>query len=484
MAAFADDRRRARPTVGLLAPFVLVVLGGLTALAAEKVDKHFERWLRQVRLLFVPGEEEVVRQLRDTSDRREFQRLFWARRDPTPSTPENEFQEAIGRAWKRGDELFALPGRPGSETGCGQVLALLSEPLEVEGRELSLRFDNTKPLREGPRRPEVWVYRSRAGEPRSFTGGELRLAFDESCRFPEGGRALEDLRRIAESRVTRPELEYRRGSDGHLARLEDQLQGYTPGLAALLASERADFPLAVEPKMLLRAGAGGAYVAGLIQSTRPPAPPKVRVAAQVVDAGEPPGPPQERMVAPLVESSGAWLVSFGLPVKPGSHRLRLAVILPEGTASVTTLPLEVPDFEAPGLKIGTLLVYPDLEGAPPRAPEGPYAAFAMGPVRVEPRFGNVFTTKEALQVAATLTGAMLDPATGKAALVAAFRILRDGKPVAKGADQAFDTASAVASVGPVPLSGFAPGRYVVQLDGTDGRTGKSERREVAFEVRE
>jgi len=100
------------------------------------------------------------------------------------------------------------------------------------------------------------------------------------------------------------------------------------------------------------------------------------------------------------------------------------------------------------------------------------------------QFGNVFTTKDALQVAAVLHGGELDPATGKSSLRAAFSILKEGKPVAKGADQVFETASAVASVGPVPLFGYAPGRYLVRLDATDGRTRKSETREIAFEVRE
>jgi len=42
----------------------------------------------------------------------------------------------------------------------------------------------------------------------------------------------------------------------------------------------------------------------------------------------------------------------------------------------------------------------------------------------------------------------------------------------------------VASVGPVPLSGFAPGRYVVRFEATDTLAGKTETRDTPFEIKE
>jgi hypothetical protein len=210
----------------------------------------------------------------------------------------------------------------------------------------------------------------------------------------------------------------------------------------------------------------------------------VRVAAQTADSGKPPGPTQEKTVRPKAEEGGGQLVSFGLPVDPGSHTVRLGVALPDGRASVTTVGVEAPDFDAAGLGIGPLLLYPDLEGASPPAADGPYGAFAVGTLRVEPRFGNAFTTKDGLQVVGVVHGATVDPASGKASLRATFSILKDGNPVAKGAEEAYDTATAVASVGPIPLSAYGAGRFVVRLTATDARAQKTETRETAFEVRE
>jgi GWxTD domain-containing protein len=463
-----------------------ILVGGLAALASEKLDRDAQRWLDRVRLFLVPGEEEAFRELRDAGDRREFQRIFWARRDPTPKTSENELEDAATRAWKVANDRFSLAGSAGSETGCGQVLAFLGEPMETERRELSARFDNAQAMREGSRSAETWIYKSRSGDPFPFTGGELRLSLDEACRLTEGGREADELRRIAAARITRPSLDYRRTADGHLVPLDDQRGAPTNGP---LVSGKTDFPLAVEPKLMLRAGPGSTYLAGLIRigangASRAGAPASIRVGAQTVDPGQAPGPMKERKMQARKDEGGGLLASFGLPLEPGRHTVRVAVTLPDGWASEATFAVDAPDFDAAPFGASPLIVYPDLEGAPPPAADGPFAAFAFGALRVEPRFGNVFSAKESLQVTAVLHGGSIDPATGKASLRAVFKILKDGKPVAKSTYQEFDTASAVASIGPVPLSGFGAGRYVVQLLATDARIGKTEGREAEFEVKE
>jgi hypothetical protein len=96
----------------------------------------------------------------------------------------------------------------------------------------------------------------------------------------------------------------------------------------------------------------------------------------------------------------------------------------------------------------------------------------------------VFATKDALMVVAAVYGARVDPATGQAALLSRFTILKEGKPVARGAEDAFATADAVASVGPIPLADYAPGSYRVRLDVTDKVANQTLRQEVPFEIRQ
>ena len=230
----------------LLPALLLTLVAGAAFAASRDVDP--KRFPRVARVLLLPEEAALLKELRDDKDRLEFQKIFWARRDPTPGTPQNEFQENVLKLWTRSDELFSDSGQRGSETGCGQLLTLLGRPEEIRdkgdvprrpsvsfgGRDAAeagpdpnaapppgsgRSFDNMAYLREGSTRtPEVWVYRDRPGLPYSFTGAELKVEFDSQCHYAEGAGILgDDLRKAAAAFVTRPDIGYARGGDGHLA---------------------------------------------------------------------------------------------------------------------------------------------------------------------------------------------------------------------------------------------------------------------------
>ena len=459
------------------------------------------RFPKLAHLLLLPDEQALLGQLKDDKDRRAFQAIFWARRDPSPGTPANEFEDNVRAAWKHADDLFSYPNEKGSETGCGQVIALLGPPEEIQGatdartgaptqaRGASRTFDNMAYLSEGPNRgAETWIYRDRPRLPYHFTGAELRVAFDPECRFAEGGIVAEDMRRAAETLVTRPELAYARAADGHL--LAPPAGGTaaastaaTAGVRALLSEPRTDFPLAAEPKLVMRTSKGETYVAGLVQATleNAAAAPTLAVAVMAKDAsgqtaattssdvkGGPPG-------APYV---GAW----GLTLKPGRYTVTIAAQLAD-RGSVARLELEVPDFSGKALAASPLLAYPDEPQAAATGAGDPYAALRLGTLRLRPRLGNVFAPSDSLMVVAALYGAKLDAASGKASLKARYSILKDGRPVARGAEDVYPTADAVASVGPIPLGAYTPGSYVVRLEVTDAVAGQSLVRETSFEVR-
>ncbi len=462
------------------------------------------RFPQLVRLLLLPEEEVVSKGLKDEKDRLEFQRIFWARRDPDPATPANDRRDAWVKGVARADALFATPGERGAHTGCGQVFLLLGDPREVTGRDVvtygahphgegtthDAGETTYRNLKEGARRPETWIYRSQGGDGFQFPGGELRIAMDEACRFAEGGLVLDELRRAARAWVVRPELDYRVGPDGHLVRLEALAAagGGAAGARELLASPRTDFPLAVETKLVLRGPKGEAWAAGLVRlSPTAPAPGPLRLSlvVQAADAGGQVVASAAREALVPVEADGSRLASWGLSLKPGRYAVTVAAFLPEpGNGSVATVDVEVPDFGGTALVASPLVLYPDeprTGGAPD--PRDPYAPMQLGSMRLRPRFGNAFAPADALMVVATVYGAKVDTATGQASLRSRFTILEDGKPVARGAEDAFTTADAVASVGPIALATYAPGAYVVRLDVTDAVAGQTLRQEVPFEIR-
>jgi GWxTD domain-containing protein len=489
----------------------LLSLAAGTAALADSPTVDTKRFPRLVRIFLLPEEEAVLKDLKDDKDRREFQKIFWARRDPTPGTPANEFEDNVRRVWKRADEDFSSPNQKGSETGCGQVLALLGLPEEAVqqetgnirlgkiskgGEETTLtpgagkQFDNTAYMREGfAHQPETWVYRNRPGLPYSFTGGEIRILLDDQCKYAEDAGILgQDLRRAAAALVTQPEIAYTRGSDGHLLppAATPASASAGPGARELLATPRTDFPLAVETKLVMREPKGDAYVAGLVHASASagPAPARLSLAAQASDAAGQAVASAAREMTVRPEGDGSLVGSWGLSLKPGHYKVSVAALLPEGKGSVSTLDVNVPDFGGTALVASPLVVYPDEPaGGGPTSPSDPYAAMQLGPMRLHPRFGNVFAPTDSLMVVATLYGAKADPATGQASLRSRFTILKDGRPVARGAEDTFTTTDAVASVGPIPLADYAPGSYVVRLDVTDAVTRQTLRQEAPFEIR-
>jgi GWxTD domain-containing protein len=490
-----------------------LLVAGTAPSAAEGPAVDTRRFPKLAHTLLLPDEEALLKELKDDKDRRELQKIFWARRDPTPGTPANEFEDNVRAVWKHADGLFEYPNQKGSETGCGQVLVLLGRPEEVrgkgdvprqpsvdvtgrEGRELPAApgpgrpFDNMAYLREGStREPETWVYRDRPGLPYHFTGAELKVAFDSECRFAEGGILAEDLHRAAAALVTRPDLAYSRGSDGRLVPLAAAAAA-SPGMSgaarALLAVPRTDFPLAAESKLLMRAPKGEAYLAGLVRASAGATgatPVRLSLAAQAADASGQAVASAARETNVRPEADGSLVASWGLSLKPGRYKVTVAALLEADRGSASTIDVEVPDFGGAALAASPLVVYPDepAAGGGPDARD-PYAAMQLGPMRLHPRFGNVFAPSDALMVVATLYGGKVDAATGQAGLRSRFSILKDGKPVARGAEDTFTTPDAVASVGPIPLAAYAPGAYVVRLDVTDTVAKQALRQEVPFEI--
>jgi len=103
-------------------------------------------------------------------ERRERWERFWARRDPVPATPINEFREAFFERVRIATEQFGEPGRPGWRTDRGEVFIVLGRPdmvYEEDGRvgdPMSMR------------RIIVWIYE------RGPTG-RLELVFEDRSGF-------------------------------------------------------------------------------------------------------------------------------------------------------------------------------------------------------------------------------------------------------------------------------------------------------------
>jgi GWxTD domain-containing protein len=444
--------------------------------SAQKLDKDDKQWLDDVRPILLLEEDKTYRSLKEKSDRLEFQKIFWARRDPDLATPLNEYQAAYGKARAEADRLYRMPAQTGSLTDCGRVFILLGKPDEVQQEGGSLE--------SGLRTPETWTYRDRPG--RTFAGGRAAIAFDSECRAPSALGPQMD--RVAAALIVQPSLDYKTGKDGRLVKLADLLPKDTAA-RALLKQPRQDFPAALQTSYLKIAD-GGTALLGLVRGETAGLSVvehggvktvHVSVAASVTgEDGKESGWIEQGTTAP-VEADGSFVVGFKLALRPGKYTLHAGAVDEKGgKGSLASIPIEVPDLArvesgADGTvsklpSAGSLIIVRRIEELPGGVsdPQHPFAAFELGSVRLVPAFGGVVRRSEQVEFVYQVYDLKTDPVTGKADASAVVSILKDGKtPVAKAPPAPIDAERGGASVGPIPLASFDPGKYVVQLKVTD-----------------
>jgi GWxTD domain-containing protein len=457
----------------------IAVLAAAPAVRADKLSKEEKKWLDDVKPLMLADEEKTFKDLKDKSDRDEFQKIFWARRDPDLATPANELQSEYQLAKAAADTKYKVGGTPGGQTDCGRVALLLGEPDQVKKEQM-----DAPPSRRGP---ETWVFKDRPGI--KFKDGQIEIAFDENCTLPQGGRFGEQLARLAEDKVANPNLGYPKTAEGKLVKLQDQLPKPTPAMA-LLKAPRQDFAGSAHTSMFLRSPGGAAYVAGLAR-VDPNAVPaqeaagkkiaKVTVAALATDAAGKASSTQREADAE-VQADGSAVVSYGMALKPGPYTLNVAVLDPKSNkGTVVTEKIDVPSFGGSELTITPLVILREIaEGA--GSAQDAMAAFTLGSTRFIPNFANTFSTSESLTVLAAMYDAKLAD-TGKPSFTYSYSILKNGSPVAETESTTSDSTQETPSVGPVPLAKYGPGKYVVRLKVKDNVAGKDYTKEAGFEIK-
>ncbi len=462
--------------VGLILSLAVVAP---TLATAQKLEKDEKKWLDEVRPIMLPEEEKTFKSLKDKVDRQEFQKIFWARRDPNLETPENEYEVQYLGLRNQANTQIRVPGKVGADTDCGRTLILLGKPDDVK----------KEPGGESPggRGPETWSYRGPA-----YPSGKIDIAFDHECSAGPGFN--DQLNRVAEGKIAQPNINYRFGPDKHLVKLVEQLPKPSPA-QALLKTPRQDFPVATQAAFL-KVQDGGTALLGLVRGdasglTISDAGGKktvrVVVAAQAVNDEGKVAAFAEQPTTAEVAADGSFVASFRMQLKPGKYTVEAGALDEKnGKGSLAKVPVEVPSFSRGELS-ATMMILKGVEDVPEGTPPDsshPFAPFELGKARLIPYFGAALTKSDTPAFFYQFYDAQVDPATGKASGTAVLSVLKEGKvPVAKAEPQPFDSPIGGNVVGPVPLAKYEPGKYVVQLRINDKVANKDQTIEVPFEVK-
>lgn len=136
----------------------------LVSISDQWMVANFDEVLQYVRYIASAGEVDSLRAA-PPAERKERWEAFWARRDPLPATPSNEFRDEFFERIRTATEQFAEPGSPGWRTDRGEVYIVLGAPDHVAERMMGRNdLGGTLPT------AIEWVYED-------SPGGHLQLAF-------------------------------------------------------------------------------------------------------------------------------------------------------------------------------------------------------------------------------------------------------------------------------------------------------------------
>ncbi len=443
------------------------------------LDKAAKKWLDEVRPIILPEEEKAYKNLKNNVDAAEFQKIFWARRDPNLDTPENEYQAEYQKLVAEVDPKFKAAGRPGSLTDCGRIYILLGAPDNVR-KETSSEV--------GFRSPEIWTYKDRPSL--TFKGGSMDIGLDNICMLPQGNLFGDQLNRLAEFKVVQTNLSYKFDGKGVLVKLADLLPKPTP-VQALLKQPRTDFKLDATSVMEVRSQDGASvFVAGLIKgdasglTVSEAGGRKVAKVVVSVHSSDKEGhllKSQDREVSAEVLADNSFVASYGMPLRPGEHTMKIGAIDPKSAkGSVVEVTITTQEYGSE-LTISPVMVLADIQEGAAAQKDDPFFEFVFGTTRFVPRYGNVFKPSEAVTLLCAIYGAAKDEA-GKISVVGGFQVIKDGKTIAKAPDQTYDAEPSIPSAGPVPLDKYAPGKYVAQVRLRDNVAKKDYVKETEFEI--
>lgn len=113
--------------------FILVFVLMNCAGSAKKVsfDPESESFYETARLIMTGEEKDIFNHLPDRESRQEFIEEFWSKRDPDPTTEENEFKEEFFERIDYANKHFR-EGRQGWNTDRGRIYIYLGPPEKTE----------------------------------------------------------------------------------------------------------------------------------------------------------------------------------------------------------------------------------------------------------------------------------------------------------------------------------------------------------------
>ncbi len=475
------------------------------------------RWPREyVRWIITDTERDQYKILETDQARLEFIERFWARRDPFPETPGNEYRAEYLERYAYVINRFSA-GKPGWATDRGRIYLLLGPPHAVQQNPMG-RYSLERPS-------EIWSYNNLPipGIPASlditfvdFKGtGDHEIVSDLDSTAPvvmQFGTAESNLLALAMRRgrlgMEDPRTgfgRFREVDSTRLAMREFDLQ------QQLIEIQRPERTIQLEEfvktsvtfdRLSLQATSGIVYtLEGGVKIPVSIAVPYRELTASktgdqaqydldylilLIDAeGNEAARVGDRLTIRfsqeqyILAAAQHLSIEESLEVEPGSYKLQ-AIVRDNTRQRVGTVEeeLEVPKQPPDGLSLSSLFLAGRLIKGMPEAPR----PFQFGTLRVIPSLDRVFAPDQQLGVYIQAYGTAKD-SDGRKKVKVDFFVMRDERLyMGVPASHLFPDTEPVGISASIPLRKCTPGSYVLRVRVTDEVNGRAAEQDATFTV--
>jgi GWxTD domain-containing protein len=117
----------------------------------QALENKYLKWLNEeVVYILEPSEKKIFLALKTDSERDEFIKAFWQRRDPDPDTPENEWRDEYYERIAYANEHFGFGNALGWRADRGRTYIILGKPHAVEKTSTGEIWTYNYIVRPGP----------------------------------------------------------------------------------------------------------------------------------------------------------------------------------------------------------------------------------------------------------------------------------------------------------------------------------------------
>ncbi len=374
-----------------LAMFFLLVL----TVAAYAEDK----WTEQIKILMTEQEKADYKKLKSDADKEKFVVEFWAKRDPSPGTPENEYKSRFETNF--GEVNARMKDKRAFETDMGQTLLLLGPPSDQkqqEGKEPGYgdEEDQATPGKQ------VWVYKNLPAEVGS---GEVKLEFKATggeWRFADKKLAQALLEKARQRTITAAQASAQSPQEAPQQQVAPPAgaQGPPPVTsldvkAALDATASGSAPQDVSMNGIVDSfmtSTGDVFSTFAVNSNGAAAGAKIGI--RVIDAA---GKTVAETELPFVDATAnppesAGYFQSNLPIAPGEYSIAMAVSS-DGKAGGVKKTLSVPNYIGKFAMSSIILSKGHTALTEAKLEKTPYT---FGKIKVDPNVNRTFTKTDDL----------------------------------------------------------------------------------------